>query len=125
MTQRRRFILLISLLALIGYFGYTYMYKDHRDIKTEVSEIEIVAPYLLERFKNDDGNDLLNRTITVTGTITQVESKVVTIDSNVHCSFTSELGSVKNGDIIVIKGRCIGYDDLFEIVKLDQCTIIK
>jgi hypothetical protein len=31
----------------------------------------------------------------------------------------------KNGDIVVIKGRCIGYDDLFEIVKLDQCIIIK
>ena len=43
MTQRRRFLLLISSLAMIGYFGYTYMYKDHRDIKTEVSEIEIVA----------------------------------------------------------------------------------
>ena len=125
MTQRRRFLLLISSLAMIGYFGYTYMYKDHRDIKTEVSEIEIVAPYLLERFKNDDGNDLLNKTITVTGIITQVASKVITIDSNVHCSFATELTGVKNGDIITIKGRCIGYDDLFEIVKLDQCTIIK
>jgi hypothetical protein len=101
------------------------MYRGHRDIKTEVSEIEIAAPYLLERFKKDDGNDLLNRTITVTGTITQVESAVITIDSNVHCSFANELSGFKNGDIIVIKGRCIGYDDLFEIVKLDQCTIIK
>ena len=101
------------------------MYKDHRDIKTEVSEIEIAAPYLLERFKKDDGNDLLNRTITVTGTITQIESAVITIDSNVHCSFGSEVSGFKNGDSVVIKGRCIGYDDLFEIVKLDQCTIIK
>lgn len=125
MTQRRRFLLLITLLALVGYFGYTYMYKDHRDIKTEVSEIEIAAPYLLERFKKDDGNDLLNRTMTVTGTITQVESAFITIDANVHCSFANELSGFKNGDLIVIKGRCIGYDDLFEIVKLDQCTIIK
>ena len=38
------------------------MYKDHRDIKTEVSEIEIAAPYLLERFKNDDeANSMLSR----------------------------------------------------------------
>jgi hypothetical protein len=101
------------------------VYKDHRDIKTEVSKIEIAAPYLLERFKKDDGNDLLNRTITVTGTITQVESTAITIDSNVHCSFGSVVNDFKNGDIVVIKGRCIGYDDLFEIVKLDQCIIIK
>ncbi|MFT5435768.1 MAG: hypothetical protein ACI840_000407 [Ulvibacter sp.] len=125
MTKRRRFLLLVTLLLLVGYFGYNYVYKDHRDIKTEVSKIEIAAPYLFERFKKDDGNDLLNRTITVTGTITQVESTAITIDSNVHCSFGSVVNDFKNGDIVVIKGRCIGYDDLFEIVKLDQCIIIK
>lgn len=125
MAKRRRFLLLITLIALVGYFGYNYMYKDHRDIKTEVSEIEIAAPYLLERFKKDDGKDLLNRTITVTGTITQIESAIITIDGNVHCSFGNQVNGFKNGDRIAIKGRCIGYDDLFEIVKLDQCTIIK
>jgi hypothetical protein len=125
MTKRRTVFLSIILVALIGYFGYNYMYKDHRDIKTEISEIEIAAPYLLERFKKDDGKDLLNRTMTVTGTITQVESAAITIDSNVYCSFENNVDTVKNGDRIIIKGRCIGYDDLFEIVKLDQCTIIK
>jgi hypothetical protein len=125
MAKRRRFLLLIALMALVGYFVYNYIYKDHRDIKTEVSEIEITAPYLLERFKKDDGKDLLNRTITVTGTITQVESAAITIDANVYCSFGNEVNGFKNGDLIAIKGRCIGYDDLFEIVKLDQCTIIK
>ena len=125
MAKRRRFLLLIVLLALVGYFGYNYIYKDHRDIKTEVSEIEIAATYLLERFQKDEGKDLLNRTITVTGAITQVELAAITIDQNVHCSFGIEVNGFKNGDRIAIKGRCIGYDDLFEIVKLDQCTIIK
>jgi hypothetical protein len=125
MAKRRRFLLLIALMALVGYFGYNYIYKDHRDIKAEASEIEITAPYLLERFKKDDGKDLLNRTITVTGTITQVESVAITIDSKVYCNFENEVNGFKNGDLIAIKGRCIGYDDLFEIVKLDQCTIIK
>lgn len=124
MTKRRKFLLLVTLIALVGYYGYNYMYKDHRDIMAEVSEIEIAAPYLLERFKNNDGKDLLNRTITVTGTITQLESNAITIDSNVHCSFRSEVGGFINGDAIAIKGRCIGYDDLFEVVKLDQCLLI-
>ena len=124
MAKRRQFLLLIVVLTLGGYFIYNYVYEDHRDIKTEVSEIEIAAPYLLERFKNDDGNDLLNRTITVTGIITQIESGAITIDTNVHCSFGSELIGLENGNSIIVKGRCIGYDDLFEIVKLDQCTII-
>ena len=124
MAKRRQFLLLIVVLTLGSYFIYNYVYKDHRNIKTEVSEIEIAAPYLLERFKNNDGDDLLNRTITVTGIITQIESGAITIDSNVHCSFGNKITGLKNGDNVIIKGRCIGYDDLFEIVKLDQCTII-
>jgi hypothetical protein len=26
---------------------------------------------------------------------------------------------------VAIKGRCIGFDDLLEEIKLDQCSIIK
>ena len=29
-----------------------------------------------------------------------------------------------NNDV-TIKGRCIGYDDLLEELKMDQCIIIK
>jgi hypothetical protein len=79
----------------------------------------------LERFKNNDGIDLLNRTITVTGIITSMEMQSITIDSKVHCSFVNEIQEIENGANIVIKGRCIGFDDLFEIVKLDQSSIIK
>mgnify|MGYP003677199971 CR=1 FL=1 len=41
MTKSRRFLLLVTLIALVGYYGYNYIYKDHRDIMAEVSEIEI------------------------------------------------------------------------------------
>jgi len=43
----------------------------------------------------------------------------------VQCSFESAIQGINANEQITIKGRCIGYDDLFEIVKLDQSTIIK
>ena len=104
---------------------YDYVYKDHRNISSEVSKIEIAAPYLLERFKTDDAASLLNATLTVNGEITQIEDGTITLDSSVQCSMIDGTKGLVKGSKIVIKGRCIGYDDLFEVVKLDQCTIIK
>ncbi len=125
MNKRRRLLFALLLLLLGGYFAYNYMYKGHRDISSETSKLEISAPYLLERFKADDGATLLNTTITVDGIITLIEDGTVTLDSGVHCSLMEGSAGLVEGNPLVIKGRCIGYDDLFEIVKLDQCTIIK
>jgi hypothetical protein len=35
------------------------------------------------------------------------------------------LSKLKVNDTIVVKGRCIGYDDLLEEIKLDQCSIVR
>jgi hypothetical protein len=32
---------------------------------------------------------------------------------------------LKVNDSVTVKGRCIGFDDLLEEIKLDQCTIKK
>jgi len=123
--NKKRLLLLVAFFIIIGgYLIYNYMYQDHRNIETEVSQVEITGPYLLERFKNDDASDILNSTITVTGVVTLIEEGAVTIDGSVYCSMDNTSG-LKISDAIKIKGRCIGYDDLFEIVKLDQCSLIK
>ncbi len=125
MSKQRKFIYLILIVALVGYFGYNYVYQDHRDIEAETSQLEITAPYLLERFKTDDAEDLLNKTITVTGEITNLEENAITLDESVYASFDGKFSEVKTGEKIKIKGRCIGYDELFGIVKLDQSSLIK
>jgi hypothetical protein len=125
MNKRRRLFIGLMLLLLGGYFLYNYLYQDHRNIEGETSKIEIAAPYLLERFVNNDGADLENKTITVTGLITMVEAGAITIDSSVYCAFDKDVQGLTTDQQISIKGRCLGYDELFGIVKLDQCTIIK
>ena len=105
--------------------AYNYVYQDHRNIKSEISQFEITAPYLLERFKTDDGAALLNKTISVKGTITNLEEGAATLDESVYVSFNENFPELKVNEKVEIKGRCIGYDELFEIVKLDQCSLIK
>lgn len=125
MKKKRLFLILILLVVIGGFMVYNYMYQDHRDIQSETSQLEITAPYLLERFKTDDGASLLNKTITVTGTITSVEEGAVTLNESVYASFSEEIPELRANNKVAIKGRCIGYDELFGIVKLDQCTLIK
>jgi len=125
MSKQRKFLIMILILLVGSYLAYNYIYQDHRDIKSETSQLEITAPYLLERFKTNDGDAILNKTITVTGTITNLEEGAVTLDESVYATFDENSSGLAIDEKVIIKGRCIGYDELFEIVKLDQCSIIK
>jgi len=124
--MKKKIVFLIVMLVLVvgAYTGYKYLYKDHRNITKEVAVVETSAAQLQEQFQNNAAEALLNKTLTVTGIVTQIEGKSITIDDKVHCSFKYEMKGVQVGDEIHLKGRCIGYDDLFEIVKLDQSTLI-
>ena len=124
--QKKYKILLILFLLMVigGIVAYNYVYHDHRDIQDESSKLEIAADGLLNRFQNNE-QDLLNQTITVTGTVTKVEEGAVTLDESVYASFSEANKRPKLNESVRIKGRCIGYDELFGIVKLDQCSLQK
>ena len=110
-------------LVVGAYTGYKYLYKDHRNIGEEVSVMEVGADDLQRMFQNSTAGSVINKTLTVIGTITQIEGNSITIDDKVQCSFKHKIEHLNIGDEARVKGRCIGYDDLFEIVKLDQSTI--
>ncbi|MCZ6594286.1 MAG: hypothetical protein O6943_05155 [Bacteroidetes bacterium] len=123
--MKRKIVFLIVMLGLVAgaYIGYKYLYKDHRNIENEVSVMEVKPDDLLLMFQNSKTISVLNKTLTVNGTITQIEGNSITLDDKVQCSFENKQEQLAIGDKVHVKGRCIGYDDLFEIVKLDQSTI--
>ena len=125
MKKQTKLLIAAALLILAAYFAYNYMYQDHRDIKTEKAKISVTASELVTFFKENKSEELLNNTVQVSGEITEMDSKSITLDDIVLCSFDTEIQGINLKDRITIKGRCIGYDDLFEIAKLDQSTIIK
>jgi hypothetical protein len=124
--KKRRNLVILALIFVLGlYFGYNYMYQDHRDINTEEAFKSIYATELVAIFKANDSADELNKTIEVSGTITEIGANFVTLDNAVQCSFDAVVSGTSINDKVTIKGRCIGYDDLFEIVKFDQSNLIK
>jgi len=123
--MKKKVVFLIVTLGLVAgaYTGYKYLYKDHRNIANETSIRVVNASELQRLFQNNETENLLNQTVTVEGEITQIEANTLTLNDKVQCSFTNGVEGLTVGDVVSVKGRCIGYDDLFEIVKMDQSTI--
>jgi len=123
--RRRKILWALFLMAVGAYFLYGYLYKDHRDIDAETATVELSGEELLQKFQNGEGSTLLNQTVSVYGQVTQLEENAVTLTNSVYASFVSLPSEIKIGEQYNIKGRCIGYDDLFDLVKLDQSSLIK
>lgn len=124
--MKKKIVFLIVIVGLVAgaYTGYKYLYKDHRNIAQETAVTAVSANEMLAAFQNENGTDFLNKTIIVNGIITQIEANSITLDEVVQCSFDRVIDGMEAGRQVSVKGRCLGYDDLFEIVKLDQSSII-
>lgn len=125
MSKELKFVVLFFFLFSGTYFLYNYLYQNHRNIQLEKAEVIVSAEGLIDFFKKNESEKVLNKTLEINGLLTEISSKSVTIDNKVQCSFNFEIKDFKINQNITVKGRCIGYDELFEIVKIDQSSIIK
>ena len=124
MNKKKRIgLFAIAVLVVLAILLYQYAYQDHRDIANEEAVMVISANELKELFQNDKGSEALNKTVIVSGQITEKEDSTLTLDDAVHCKLSIKADSLEVGTAVTAKGRCIGYDDLFELVKLDQTTL--
>lgn len=124
----RKWIIILLALIIAAFVGYNYIYQDHRAIENESAEFVMTSKVIGNEFslnmKSAEAK-YLNKTIEISGVISEVNTKDITLDDQVFCQFSEALEVKTNKDSnLKIKGRVIGYDDLLEQVKLDQCTII-
>jgi len=120
--------LLLVLLIIIALVVYNYMYKSHRNIETESPSFVIESSKLINEFTSNieiSSNKYLDKTIEITGLVTTVNSTSLEIEKNITCYFNDTIVNNKLlNKRITVKGRCIGFDELLEEVKIDQCIII-
>lgn len=128
-SMKRNWIALIIVLIITTVIGYNYVYQDHRDIENEQTEFTMSSVEINQLFSKNSvaaEQKFLNKTIEVSGLITDISSNDITIDDKIFCQFSNNLEtSLNKNEKVKIKGRVIGYDDLLEQVKLDQCSINK
>lgn len=126
MSKRTKIIvfsLIIACLAGIGVYNYV-MHGGKRDLTTEETEFAVTSKEIIDEFaKNGDAANkkYLDKAVTIKGIVSEVEGTQVVIDNMVSCTFKTIDPSVKVGETIIVKGRIVGFDDLMEELKLDEC----
>jgi hypothetical protein len=97
-------------------------------VSSENAEIKANSLQIIQDYEaNSQAADkkYLNKVIEVKGTVTNVADSVITLDTAIFCGLDQLASKSLLAKEIKIKGRCIGFDELFNEVKLDQCTVVE
>lgn len=121
-------IVFLSLLA--GTMIYFYAYKEHRNISSEKPDYELKAEQLIKEFESNveiANQKYADRTIISYGKITSLDlnNRMIVVDEKIVIEFSISIPKqLKIGDALKSKGRFVGYDELFQELKIDQATIL-
>lgn len=127
MSNRHLFLGVFGLLIILIGGGYFYLNQSHRNIQEEEVKYKVTSSELEESFKRSGSKtNIADQVIHTRGIITALDEKSVTLDKKVEIRFLKKLpAGVEKGMEVTIKGRCVGYDDLLELVKVDQALLIE
>lgn len=113
--------ILIGILVVFV-FSYNYFFPEHRQIDKEEVRYLLTTEDLFYGMKDSEGRiKYADQVIQTEGVITEYDATSVTLDNRLEIQFMKipEKG-FRKGLNIKIKGRCVGYDELLDRVKIDQ-----
>ena len=105
---------------------FNYIYKPHKTTEELNVEFNGEASYFLTSLKQNT-KPWLNKTVVLTGNISSIDTKGIIINKSIYCQFRKDINfkSLTTNQSVTIKGVVIGYDDLLEELKINQCIIKK
>ena len=121
--------LLIGLISVILIFATVYlyiMYGGGRNLANEKAEFTVTTSDISKEYSTniDASNDkYIEKAVAVTGKIISIDGNQVILENAIVCNFNAVETKIKVDDVVTIKGRVVGYDDLMQEIKLDQCFI--
>tara|TARA_B100001250_G_scaffold277351_1_gene239822 strand:- start:129 stop:542 length:414 start_codon:yes stop_codon:yes gene_type:complete len=124
-----RFFLPLSIIGLIIIYN-TYN-KPHKDFDKSPFEVTIESRELISLYQDNTDNAntrFLNKILLVIGTITNIETSIIILDNGIVCTLDPSqiiTEKININNKVSVKGRCIGYDDLLEEVRIDHSFIMK
>ncbi len=123
----KKLLIILIIIIVIIFAVYKYAFRAPENISKADIDVTINAVELVMEFSDNlsiSETKYFEKIIVVNGLITEIESEGITLNEGIFCKLNNVI-DLKAGDKIKVKGLYIGYDDLFEVIKLDQCTIIE
>ncbi|MGB5982143.1 MAG: hypothetical protein WBG46_08370 [Nonlabens sp.] len=119
------FTALVTICATVYFF---ILNPSHREIAEESVDYSMSAVELHWQFVTDEKNATeiyLDKVLEVKGSITSMNAREYELNAKIQVMTMDSLSDLRKGQEASFKGRCIGYDELLEVVKIDQATLIK
>ena len=112
------------LFSSIGIVIYTYTMRAPTTIENKKIDFTGSAEELLLKI-TDHTEEWQDKIVVVSGEVTSSDDKGIMLSRKIYCQLkqVTDFQKINLSNNISLKGRIIGYDDLLEELKLDQCII--
>jgi len=125
----RKLIWILLAIVIVGAAIYFYVFhKPHRDLAGEEAAASLSAEELHTAFTSNASEaqvSYLDKVVEVEGQFTELSDSIAVLYPGIACTMIKPENLPQTGTEVSVKGRVVGYDDLFEEVKLDYCTVVK
>lgn len=126
-TRKLLRVALPLMAAVAAGIGWLMMDKPHRDVAVEVARHQMVPEELnmVLAKGGEDVADYLNAVVELYGVVEEDNGERVVLRGGVVASWdtTRDHRLLEKGELIKLKGRVTGYDDLFEEVRMDGLVL--
>ncbi|MEN8818840.1 MAG: hypothetical protein ABF319_04960 [Polaribacter sp.] len=124
LSKKNKFILLVLAVCCSGWITYSYLMKPTASIESRQVAFTGTAAEFSPKVQ-ENANEWLNSIVVLEGVVTSKDENGITLNNRIYCQFSTRQKIVVAEQTLQIKGRFIGYDDLLNELKLDQCIIQK
>lgn len=115
-------ILVVGVIAAVAV--YQYSMQPPAEIESKKVDYTGTSDAFLAEVKKDF-SAWQDKVVVISGNITNSDQSGVTLSNQIYCQLREDVNktAIQENQMVKLKGRVIGYDDLLEEVKLDQCII--
>lgn len=125
MKKSRIIALFLLLSVVVGVSAFNYvMHGGGRNLLKEETNFWVSSNDLAKEFSSNTNlanTKYLEKAVAVKGIVADVNKNVITLDNGIVCTLQTANNAIKKNQVVTIKGRVVGYDDLMGEIKLDQC----
>ena len=122
--KNKLIITFLLVFSVIGFAIYTYAMQPPTAIENKKIDFSGASDELLLNIL-DDTKAWQDKIVVVSWEVTNIDDKGIMLSSKIYCQLkqVTDLQKINPSNNISLKGRIIGYYDLLEELKLDQCII--
>ena len=126
--MKNKILVAFTFISLAAYLSYQYVYQEGVNVISEKTQFQLNSDSLYTHFSSnlDWANQTYsNQIIEVSGVVKSTSKNLLILNPGIVCKLDSNtvISEIQLNDTIEIKGRCLGFDDLFEEVKIDKVII--